>query len=286
MIYIRDLKNYNLITTKKIIFGGGEQHVQLLDPAPNAAIIELAYSQDSDIIELAMYTDALRIAGCKTIILYIPYFPGARQDRVCNVGEALSVKVYANLINAMKFDSVVVFDPHSDVTGALIDNVRIVNNHQFACDALVKIRERYSFICDVTLISPDAGSNKKIYDFAKIFKGPDSIPVIRADKLRDVQTGKIIDMQVYAEDLTGQVCVIVDDICAKGGTFCGLATKLLEKNARAVYLVVSHYEGTADPAALKEAGITQVYTTDSKPLSSPDPKMITRFNIQKYLTID
>ena len=59
----------------------------------------------------------------KTINLFLPYFPGARQDRVMVAGESLTVKVYANLINDLKLNKVTIFDPHSDVTPALLEKV-------------------------------------------------------------------------------------------------------------------------------------------------------------------
>ena len=249
---------------------------------PSAVVIELNFRQDADIIELAMWVDALRRAGCKSISLHLPYFPGARQDRVCNPGEPLSVKVYADLINNMNFDVVTILDPHSEVTGAVLDRVRMIDNHAFVSDALYKINERHS-TSTFTLISPDAGSNKKIFGVAKEYKG--AYPVIRADKLRNLVTGEIIDIQVFAtkKDLKGRTAIIIDDICAKGGTFCGLAKKLKELGAANVYLIVTHYEGTATPSILKDSGIDGVYTTDSKPLSSPDPTFITRFSTAKYL---
>jgi len=45
---------------------------------------------------------------------------------------------------------------------------------------------------------------------------------------------------VYADDLTGKNCLIVDDICDGGGTFMGLAEKLQEKQAGHLFLAVSH----------------------------------------------
>ena len=59
--------------------------------------------------------------------------------------------------------------------------------------------------------------------------------------------------------------VICDDICAGGRTFIELAKKLKEKNAAEIVLIVSHYEGTANKTALREAGIDKVITTDSLP---------------------
>ena len=275
MITIESNIDHNNIPYKHFFFGGGEQHIQLNADRLYAAefvTITLPFMQDSEIIKLALIVDALRRAGCMSMCLKIPYFPAARQDRVCNVGEPLSVKVYADLINAMKFDRVVVFDPHSDVAPALINNVEVVDNCEFVALVFSKLNgeivdyKSTDFLQRAVLVSPDAGSNKKVANAAKYLHkcGYLDVPVVRADKLRNVATGEIIETTVYADDLTGKHCVIVDDICSKGGTFCALAKVLKAKGAEKVYLVVSHYEGTANLAMLKECGIDGVFTTNSK----------------------
>lgn len=88
------------------------------------------------------------------------------------------------------------------------------------------------------LISPDAGSNKKIFDLAKLIDYDGEI--IRCDKLRDIVTGNIIETIVYKDDLNGKDCLIVDDICDGGRTFIQLATALKQKNCGKIYLIVTH----------------------------------------------
>jgi ribose-phosphate pyrophosphokinase len=46
--------------------------------------------------------------------------------------------------------------------------------------------------------------------------------------------------EVFANDLKGDDCVIVDDICDGGRTFIGIAQELKMKNAGDIYLCVSH----------------------------------------------
>lgn len=88
------------------------------------------------------------------------------------------------------------------------------------------------------LISPDAGSNKKIFDLAKSINYNDEI--IRCDKLRDIPTGKIIETIVYKDDLHGKDGIIVDDICDGGRTFIELAKVLRKRNCGKLYLIVTH----------------------------------------------
>lgn len=235
-------------------FGSGENHVQIASPVSEHVEILFRYQGDQSIMQLLLLTDALRRHGAKTIDLLVPYFPGARQDRVCNSGEALSAKVYADLINQQGYSKVCLFDPHSDVVVALLNNVQVIKNHSFIQDV---INDTGS---DLVLVSPDAGSNKKIFDLSSQLGG---LPVVRADKIRDVRNGAIIGTEVFSDDLSGKTALIVDDICAGGRTFVELAKKLKLKGCKRIALAVSHYEGSADVARLAESGIDRVYTTNS-----------------------
>ena len=280
MIEIFSHTTNSLIPYEHFFFGGGEQHIKFNneDLLHNWNVtIWLHYGQDSEIWKLALIVDALNRANVNLIRLNIPYFPAARQDRVCVEGEPLTVKVFTDFINSMNFDKVTVFDPHSDVTPALINNVQVVDNCAFVCRILGEMNA-LDGSGKTVLISPDAGSNKKVANVAKhLFKSSGKeVSVVRADKLRDVRTGQIIETTVYADDLTGKDCYILDDICSKGGTFCALAKVLKEKGASKVYLVVSHYEGTADLRVLKESGIDLVFTTDSKPFITQDDSLVVK----------
>jgi ribose-phosphate pyrophosphokinase len=125
------------------------------------------------------------------------------------------------------------------------------------------------------LVSPDAGANKKVLGLAKHFGGKE---VVRADKLRDTKNGEIKETIVFTEDLSGKVAIICDDIASRAGTFKALAKVLKEKNAEAIYLIVSHYEDSADRRSLKESGIDGVFTTNSiRDVNSDD--FLVQFNV-------
>jgi ribose-phosphate pyrophosphokinase len=274
MIEIISHTNNKRIAYEHFIFGGGEQHIKINFDGHiivTGATIWLHYSQDSDIWKLALIVDALRRSNVHNLDLNIPYFPAARQDRVCVWGEPLTVKVFADFINAMKFNVVSIFDPHSEVTPALLDNVNVIDNVKFVSSVLGEFNA-LDGTGKTVLVSPDAGSNKKVASVAKhLYKiSNQEINVVRADKLRNVATGEIIETTVYADDLTGKNCYIIDDICSRGGTFCALAKVLKSKGANKVTLIVSHYEGTANMRMLKESGIDEVVTTNSKPFSMND----------------
>jgi ribose-phosphate pyrophosphokinase len=114
---------------------------------------------------------------------------------------------------------------------------------------------------DFFIISPDGGSLKKIYKVCEQlnFKGE----IITCLKKRDTNSGKLSNVIIPKDDFGGKICIIIDDICSKGGTFMGLAEELKKRNAGKIYLIVSHYENSADIEKLKASGIEKVFTTPS-----------------------
>lgn len=206
----------------------------------------------NDLGFLLAATDALRRMSIKKISLLLPYFPAARQDRVMVKGEALTVKIYADIINNAKYERVFILDPHSEVTPALVHRVTVLNNHALVQKAVAQE-------ADYLLVSPDGGALKKVYKLAQYLGGQ---AVIECSKMRDVKTGQLSGFKVFADDLQGKTCVIVDDICDGGGTFLGLATELKAKNTGKLILVVTHGIFSKGLDELTTA-FTKIYCTDS-----------------------
>ncbi|MBO9582747.1 MAG: ribose-phosphate pyrophosphokinase [Flavobacterium sp.] len=226
-------QNQEEIKFQSFTFSGGEPHIKIapgFDPNRKVTITHRLNSFN-DLGLLCVTVDALRRMDVKIIDLFIPYFPAARQDRVMIPGEPLSVKVYADIINALQLNKVFVFDAHSEVTPALLNNSTVIPNYTFIKEVLNRIGE------NVKLISPDGGALKKIYKVSEFLGG---VEVVECSKSRDVKTGKLSGFKVYNDDLQGMDCLIVDDICDGGGTFVGLAEELKKKNAGKLYLAVSH----------------------------------------------
>ena len=227
------LTNQEEIKFQSFTFSGGEPHIKINPDFDRNEKVIITHRLNSfnDLGLLCITVDALRRMDVKVIDLFIPYFPAARQDRVMIKGESLSVKVYADIINTLQLNKVFVFDAHSEVTSALVNNCEVIPNHTFIQQVLNVIGE------NVKLISPDGGALKKIYKVSEFLGGVD---VVECSKSRDVKTGKLSGFKVYEDDLNGMDCLIVDDICDGGGTFVGLAEELKNKNAGKLYLAVSH----------------------------------------------
>lgn len=247
--------NVDSIKFESFTFSGGEPHIKILSDIrlDTSITITTRIRSFNDIGLLMIAVDALRRLYIKSIDLFMPYMPAARQDRVMIKGESLSVKVYADIINRLNFEQVMIFDPHSEVTPALLNNCKVISNHRFIREVVKGIDS------EVILISPDGGALKKIYKVSEFLGG---LPVVECSKKRNVKNGQLEGFKVYVDDLKGKSCLIVDDICDGGGTFIGLAKELKQKNAGDLYLAVSHGIFSRGTDELN-THFTKVYTTDS-----------------------
>lgn len=180
-------------------------------------IVKCNFTGSDSIIDMLLETDAIkRQYPDAKIILDIPYFPYARQDRKMNQGESHSLKVICDLINSQNYHRVLTVDPHSDVVEALVNRLEIKQQYEAVVNTIGEDIE-YDY-----LISPDAGALKKIYKLAQYM----NTEVICTGKQRDVSTGTILKSYVNTEDyvkLAGKRALIVDDIGDGMGTFVGLA---------------------------------------------------------------
>lgn len=216
-------------------FPGGEVGVKLTPIKGQPSVtIEAHIKTSDDLIELLMVTDALRNMQFEIpIYLKMAYIPYARQDRVTVVGEAFSMRVFANIINAQKYAAVIVWDAHSDVSTALLNNC--INYSQ--ASLLPKFRFLLGNNEDTILVCPDGGALKKIYEVAKVLE---LNRVIQATKSRDVATGKITGTTVYSEHVGDKNFLIADDICDGGYTFIELAKRLKLLTTGKITLLVTH----------------------------------------------
>lgn len=192
-----------------------------------------------DIMRLALVKDALdrmRAEQCvdwEHLALNMPYIPNARADRKFGFGMPLPIKVFADFINAMGFDEVMVEDPHSDVGVALIKNATVLDQASLVSMIEGNINK---YMQEFTLCAPDLGAAKKIFDVAFALEKRDWIQGL---KIRDVLTGEIVKCDLVQDSVPENV-LIVDDIADGGASFKFLAKKLKERGAKKVGLYVTH----------------------------------------------
>ncbi len=241
-------------------FSGGEVHCKFIEESSRMHIIMRDYTMDG-FMALAQQVEILRRLGQETIQVSYPYLPYARQDRVMAPLEPFSLKVFCQLLNSLELDKVWLYDPHSDVAPALINNCVVGPQWTIAKQA---IPEEW-FAEGTVWVSPDAGAYKKVSKLV-----PDDKQICIGTKIRSPE-GRIVSTEVYSPvDLTNRRCIIVDDICDGGRTFIELAKALKERGAIYVALYITHGIFSNGFEELQKY-IDHIYTTDTIPAKG-DPR--------------
>lgn len=255
------------VPVEVMVFSGGEVNVKLPEIAlyfGDLILINTCIADSDGIMALALTKNALEQEALRQgvilddIVLDLAYTPYARQDRVCNQGEALSIKVFADMINAMNFERVFITDPHSEVTPALINNVVVTDQYETFFEENQVSPDKYH-----AFVAPDAGATKKVLTLLNKLSNH-NIDFIQGLKYRDTKTGALSGFD-FLGDVEGKNLLIVDDICDGGGTFVGLAQLLLDQGAKSVDLMVTHGIFSKGVEVLLDSGINHIYTTDSFP---------------------
>ena len=251
--------------------------------------VHLHYESDLDLLMIKYVTDHIRNnpRTCNSRIeLSMPYMPYSRMDRQ-EENRLFTLKSVADFINSLHFDSVEIWEPHSNVCIALLDRVKVVwksrelvikaamdvlelsgsawyTHHKgydnytdrFTLEGLVRLANE----AGIWLVYPDAGAEKRYSKQIKYSK------IITCEKTRDFETGKITSFKVNVPDGDNnyKTAIIVDDLCSKGGTFIGVAEKLKEIGFSNIILCVTHCENTIyDGKIFSSNTINSVYTTHS-----------------------
>lgn len=255
-------------------FPDGQQDVKILkmnewERYPNAykeIQIKSRFNSFKDLELIICATKALKRAGVEEIHLYIPYLLGARSDRkFVDGGTSYLVDIVAPILNSQNYKSVVTLDAHSDVAAACINNLKVEDNKKLVRFAL---HDAYgpNTPDKFVLVSPDAGSLKKIYKVADQigYRGE----YIICSKYRNWE-GKLSRVEVPIR--TGHIqkdFIIIDDICDGGRTFVEIAKMIKEEVNKykgipgKVYLIVTH---GIFSARFKELGeyFDKIYCTNS-----------------------
>ena len=231
---------------------------------PGDYTIVWLYDNDEELFQVIAITKHLQAKGFE-VNLRMPYIPNARMDRVKSAGEVFTLKYFAQVINWLGFKNVDVANPHSTVSEALFDRLTV----DFDCvtedvgNILYGNGGATRFAADV-IYFPDEGAYKRYNDILSFLK----LPVTFGIKKRDWKTGKILGIDIVGyDDLKDKNVLMVDDICAYGGTFYYSACALKDAGAKDINCYVTHLENSVlDPEKGKLIQgdiIKKIYATNS-----------------------
>lgn len=234
------------------VFPDGTSQVwKLSDSQLRSPVVHVSwrFESEAEVMHLAQLAALLTEREISTT-LDIRCLPYARQDKAVANDRTFALRVFAPMLNAMRWGSVTLHDPHSQVALALIERSVAVYFAQEAYDAANRSG------CDL-LCFPDAGALEK---YGPMFT---RCATVSASKVRDQETGTITGTAVHGV-VHGKRVLIVDDICDGGATFIGLAAALRENGATFVALFVSHGIFSKGTRVLFDSGIDRIFTPEGE----------------------
>ncbi len=193
-------------------------------------LVQSTYAPSDNLMELLLMIDAARRASAYKVIVVMPYYGYARQDRKDKPRVAIGSKLVANMLVAAGADRVITMDLHApQIQGYFDIPVDHLDSHAVFIPYIENLR-----LENLTFAAPDVGSTNRVREIANYF----SAEMVICDKHRK-RANEIASMVVIG-DVAGRDVVIIDDICDTGGTLAKSASLLKEKGARSVRALITH----------------------------------------------
>jgi ribose-phosphate pyrophosphokinase len=183
------------------------------------------------LMELLIIIDALKRASARRITAVVPYFGYARQDRKPGPRTPISAKLVANMIVRAGADRLLSLDLHAGQIQGFFD---IPTDNLFAAPVMVQDIKQIFGTDNLMVVSPDVGGVVRARGLAKRIDAPLAIVDKRRERPGDSEVMNVIG------DVSGRVCVLVDDIVDSGGTLVNAAQALLDHGATMVTGYITH----------------------------------------------
>ena len=236
---IQLIVNNEEVKIKWVMFSDGALTCKIIDMPKNPTQISVSVSTRTPVADIREEVDLVmsalneQYAGTTAdVTLMLPYLPYARADRVFEEGNPHPLAMFLNWLSTYNFDKIYMEDVHNtDIINEYFGHlpIEIIEQHQLA--ATYAHREKPDYI-----LAPDKGALKKAQALANTL----DVPLITATKVRDLSTGKIMNVTLDYKPTKNSRVFIVDDILDGGGTFIPLAKTLKEEYNCHVALYVTH----------------------------------------------
>jgi ribose-phosphate pyrophosphokinase len=232
--------------------------VQTLAPSADASVAQR-------FVRLLFLLFGLAHAGAARTIALVPYLSYARKDRRTQPRDPVSTRYVAQLLEATGVARLVALDVHNP---AALDNAfRIAVDHLSALPLFVRHFTESLAGSRVAVASPDIGGIKRAQIFREMLSAEldTDVDMIFVEKRR---TGGQVSGGTVVGNPAGREVIVLDDLCASGGTLIRAATALHGAGAKGVHVAFTHAPLAAGLGNLAACpAISQVVLTDSCPLA-------------------
>jgi len=254
-------KSYGIELGKAIVtnFSDGEFQTSFDENirGQDVFLIQSTLSPSDNLLELLMMVDAARRASARKIIVVIPYFGYARQDRKDKPRVAIAAKLIANLLTTAGISRIITLDLHADQIQGFFD-VPVDNLYasQIFADYIRGLN-----LPNLVMASPDTGGTRRAASYAKALNTGFVICYKQRAK------PNVIEQMELIGDVKGKDVVLVDDIIDTAGTITKAADLIMDNGASSVRAFCTHpiFSGSAYDR-LRKSKLSEVIVTDTVPL--------------------
>jgi ribose-phosphate pyrophosphokinase len=227
-------------------------------------IVQSTMPPSDNLFELLLMVDAAKRASARKIIVVIPYFGFARQDRKDKPRVAIGAKLVANMLMASGIDRIMTMDLHADQIQGFFE---VPVDHLFGSTIFFREIEKIN-TGNLIMAAPDAGGAKRANSYAKRL----DIGLAICHKQRK-KANEVAEMTVIG-DVAGKDVILVDDMCDTAGTLTKAADLFMQKGAKSVRAFCTHAV-LSGPAfeRISNSAITELIVTDTIPLKQQHEKI-------------
>lgn len=227
-------------------------------------LVQSTMPPTENLFELLLMVDAAKRASARKIIVVIPYFGFARQDRKDKPRVAIGARLVANMLMAAGIDRIMTMDLHADQIQGFFE---VPVDHLFGSTIFFPEIAKLN-TGNLIMAAPDAGGAKRANSYAKRL----DVGLAICHKQRR-KANEVAEMTVIG-DVTGKDVVLIDDMCDTAGTLTKAADLFMEKGANSVRAFCTHAV-LSGPAydRITESKITELIVTDTIPLKQQHDKI-------------
>jgi len=255
----------NLGDAKVRTFSDGEVMVEISENVRGRDVYVIQSTSapaNNHLMEMLIMVDALKRASAARINAVVPYFGYARQDRKVTPRAPITAKLVADLMSGAGIDRLLTIDLHAGQIQGFFD---VPVDHLYAAPVMLEeIRRIQPDTSNLVVVSPDAGGTERARAFAKRLNA--GLAII--DKRRSGPN--VSEVMHIIGEVTGKICVIIDDMIDTAGTLCTAAKALQAEGASDVFACATHgvLSGPAlqriDESPLKKVVITNTIPAQEK----------------------
>jgi ribose-phosphate pyrophosphokinase len=263
-----------LIPLEERRFEGGEVKLRPLESVRARTVFvpeSLAGSAQTPVherlVRLLFLLQGLRDAGAQATVAVLPYLAFARKDRRTQPRDPVTSRYVAELLEATGVAQVIALDVHN--TAAFDNSFRIPTVHLTALPMMVDHLARQMPASGLAVVSPDVGGVKR----AQVLRELLAARIGREVELAFIEKRRakgVVATGVLVGEVAGRTAIVLDDLCATGGTLVRAAEICRRAGALGVRAAVTHTPLAAGlEAVLAAEAISDLAVTDSVGIDFP-----------------